>query len=212
MNRKRVSRIYREERLSLRLKRRRKRSASVRVPFPVPTRPNEVWALDFVHDRLAGGRAFKALVIFDEFTREVLAIIVDFGIGGKRVTEELAKLIDYRGKPDALRMDNGPEFVSNDVDAWAYHNGVKLDFIRPGKPNENAMVESFNGRFRDECLNDNQFRTLIEAQIIIETWRKDYNNERPHGSLDGKTPTEFAEEYEIMLKRNGTKKPQLTPA
>ena len=212
MNIKRVVRIYREERLSLHLKRRRKRSASVRVPFPVPTGPNEVWALDFVHDRLANGRPFKSLVIMDEYTREVLAIVVDFGIGGLRVIKELTKLMEERGAPAALRMDNGPEFVSNDVDAWAYHSGVKLDFIRPGKPNENAIVESFNGRFREECLNDNQCRTLVEAQVVIETWRKDYNEERPHGSLDGMTPNEFAEQYEIMLQRKSTSNHKLTAA
>lgn len=191
-NHKRVSRVYGELGLSLRLKRRQKRSASVRVPMPAATGPNQAWTMDFVHDRLASGRVFKCLTVVDEFTRECLAIEVDFGLTGERVTRVLDRLIEQRGKPAGIRSDNGPEFAGNALDAWAYRQGVKLDFIQPGKPTQNAFIESFNGRLREECLNDNQFQTLVEAQVVIEVWRKDYNEERPHGSLNGLTPSEFA--------------------
>ncbi len=191
-NHKRVSRVYGELGLSLRLKRRQKRSAAVRVPMPVPTRPNQVWSMDFVHDRLSSGRVLKCLVVVDEYSRECLAIEVDFGISGERVIRVLNRLIELRGKPEAIRSDNGPEFAGNALDAWAYSTGVKLDFIQPGKPTQNAYCESFNGRFREECLNDNQFLTLPEAQTTIEFWRRDFNDERPHSSLNGLTPSEFA--------------------
>jgi len=122
-------------------------------------------------------------------------------LNGRQLTQLLDRLIELRGKVAGIRSDNGPEFAGNAMDAWAYERGVKLDFIRPGKPNENAFIESFNGRLREECLNDNQFLTLAEAQTIIEAWRKDYNEERPHGSLDGLTPKEFAERHTTMLNK-----------
>lgn len=148
--------------------------------------------MDFVHDRLASGRVFKCLVVVDEYSRECLAIEVDFGISGERVIRVLDRLIELRGKPEAIRSDNGPEFAGNALDAWAYRTGVKLDFIQPGKPTQNAYCESFNGKFREECLNDNQFQAVVEAQVVIEAWRVDYNEERPHSSLNGLTPSEFA--------------------
>lgn len=151
--------------------------------------------MDFVHDRVVSGRVLKCLTIVDEFTRECLAIEVDSGLNGARVTRVLDGLIELRGKPLAIRSDNGPEFAGNATDAWAYQRGVKLDFIQPGKPTQNAYIESFNGRFREECLNENQFQTMVEAQVVIEAWRKDYNEERPHGSLKGLTPSEFAERH-----------------
>jgi putative transposase len=191
-NYKRVRRVYRELGLSLRTKRRQKRSASVRVPMPAAQRPYQTWSIDFVHDRLASGRTFKCLVVVDEYSRTCLALEVDFGISGERVIRVLDRAIELYGKPEAIRSDNGPEFAGNAMDAWAYKTGVKLDFIQPGKPTQNAYCESFNGRFREECLNDNQFQMLVEAQVVIETWRTDYNDERPHGSLNGLTPSEFA--------------------
>lgn len=190
--RHRISRVYRELGLSLRVKRRRKRAASVRVPMPAASRPYQTWSIDFVHDRLASGRVLKCLVVVDEYSRVCLALEVDFGISGERVIRVLDRVIELYGKPEAIRSDNGPEFAGNAMDAWAYKTGVKLDFIQPGKPTQNAFCESFNGKFREECLNDNQFQTLVEAQIVIETWRKDYNDERPHSSLNGLTPSEFA--------------------
>jgi len=191
-NYKRVRRVYRELGLSLRVKRRQKRSAAVRVPMPAALRPYQNWAVDFVHDRLASGRVIKCLVVVDEYSRLCLAIEVDFGISGGRVARVLDRLVELYGKPEGIRSDNGSEFAGNAMDAWAYRMGVKLDFIQPGKPTQNAYCESFNGRFREECLNDNQFQMLVESQVVIEAWRKDYNEERPHGSLNGLTPSEFA--------------------
>lgn len=193
VNIKRVVRIYVEEKLSLRLKRRKKQAASARVPLPAPTGPNQTWSMDFVWDWARTGRRLKMLTVVDDFTRECLAIEVDFGMGGRRVAEALQRLIEERGMVGVIRSDNGPEFTSNALDAWAWSRGIKLDFIEPGKPNQNAFIESFNGRLREECLNDNQFLTLAEAQVIIEAWRKEYNDERPHGSLNGLTPKEFAD-------------------
>lgn len=195
VNHKRVHRIYVEERLSLRLKRRKKQAAVVRVPLAKPTGPNQAWSMDFVWDMLRNGRRVKMLTVVDDFTRECLAIEVDFGINGRRVAQTLEGLMESRGKVGGIRCDNGPEFTGNALDGWAYEKGVRLDFIRPGKPNENAFIESFNGRLREECLNDNQFLTMVEAQTVIEAWRKDYNEKRPHGSLNGLTPSEFAEKH-----------------
>lgn len=212
VNKKRVRRIYREEKLSLRLKRRKKQAAVVRVPLPAPTGPNQAWSMDFVWDRLRDGRRLKMLTVVDDFTRECLAIEVGFGLNSKGVAQVLDRLIDTRGKVAGIRSDNGPEFAGDTIDGWAYGKGVKLDFIRPGKPNENAFIESFNGRLREECLNDNQFLTLIEAQTVIEAWRKDYNEERPHSSLGGLTPNEFAERHSRMLDKKPLGSDQLTMA
>jgi len=212
-NHKRIERLYGEEGLSLRIRRRKKHAASARVPLPIPTEANQAWSMDFVWDYLRDGRRIKMLTIVDDFTRECLAIEVSFGLNGKRVAQVLDRLIEMRGKVTGIRSDNGPEFAGNAMDGWAYAKGVRLDFIRPGKPNENAFIESFNGRLRDECLNDNQFVTLIEAQTIIETWRMDYNDVRPHSSLDGLTPTEFAERHNSMLRcSNGIPRTQFTTA
>lgn len=210
VNHKKVSRIYREERLSLRLKRRQKRAAAVRVPLPAPDGPNQTLSMDFIFDRLNSGRKFKTLTIVDDFTRECVAIEVDFGMGGERVTRVLDRIVELRGKPRAIRCDNGPEYTSNALDGWAYRNGVMLDFIDPGKPNQNAYIESFNGRYREECLNDNQFVALVEAQTVIEAWRKDYNEERPHGSLNGLTPAEFAASHTTMLNKLALEKHRFT--
>lgn len=207
MNHKRVARIYREEGLSLRIKRRRrKQAAALRVPRPNPSRPNEHWTMDFIFDTLTSNRRFKILTIEDTYTRECLAVRVDFSIGARSVIEVLDRLAETRGLPEIIRVDNGSEFTSNAFDEWAHRHKVQLDFIPPAKPVENAFIESFNGRLRDECLNDNQFLTLVEAQTIIEAWRRDYNEERPHGSLNGLTPREFAEQETARLNEN----PRLT--
>lgn len=212
INRKRVQRIYVEERLSLRIKRRKKRAAAVRVPLPKPTGPNQVWSIDFVSDWVRIGRRIRMLTVVDDFTRECLAIEVDYGMRARRVTQVLQRAIERRGKVAALRSDNGSEFAGNIMDEWAHERGIKLDFIRPGKPNENAFIESFNGRLRDECLNEHRFMTLIEAQVIIEAWRKDYNEKRQHGSLDGLTPEEFAARHTAMLNKLTLKEHQLALA
>jgi putative transposase len=192
INHKRTERIYREEGLSLRKRKRRKTAAMVRVTLPAPARPNERWSMDFVTDSIVTGRRFRALVIVDDYSRECPVIEVDTSLGGRRVVSVLEKLAEMRGLPEVITIDNGPEFVGKVLDEWAYRHGVKLNFIRPGKPIENAYAESFIGRLRDECLNENWFISLNRAREVIESWRIDYNDGRPHTSLEGLTPTEYA--------------------
>ncbi len=193
INHKRTERIYREEGLMLRKKRRRKGAAGARVVMPSSQRANERWSMDFVTDSTATGRRFRALTIIDDYSRECPAIEVDTSLGGRRVVSVLERLADTRGLPKSITIDNGPEFAGRVLDEWAYRKGVKLCFIRPGKPIENAYVESFNGRLRDECLNTNWFMNLRHAREIIEDWRVDYNEVRPHSSLKGATPKEYAD-------------------
>jgi putative transposase len=202
INHKRVERIYREEGLSLRKKKRKKIASQTRLILPVASRPNERWSMDFVSDGLVTGRRFRALTIVDDFSRECPAIEVDTSLGGARVVQVLERLGELRGLPEMITVDNGPEFTGKALDEWAYRKGLKLNYIRPGKPIENAYVESFNGRLRDECLNENWFLSLKHARSVIEEWRKDYNEARPHGSLEGLTPQEY-------LENNGVIYPQL---
>lgn len=193
MNWKLVYRVYREEKLSLRVRKRRRIASLVRVPMDVPKRPNLRWSMDFVSDQLGStGRRFRCLTIVDDFTRECLAIEVDTSLPGDRVARVLDRLAFLRGLPQGIVIDNGPEFTGRALDTWAFARKVKLDHIRPGKPVENAFIESFNGRLRDECLNEHWFSTLKEAQVRIEAWRQDYNRNRPHSSLGDMTPEEFA--------------------
>lgn len=173
-------------------KRSRKKVRIFRKPLGLATRPNERWSLDFVSDSLSGGRKFRTLNVIDDCTRECLGIEVDFSLPGKRVARVLDRLVWCHGKPERIVLDNGPELTSNAMLEWSITNNVFLDFISPGKPMENAICESFNGRFRDECLNENWFRCIDEAQMIIAAWRDDYNRLRPHGSLGNLTPKEFA--------------------
>lgn len=198
VNHKKVERIYREERLSLRLRKRRKFAACPRVELPLPDRPGKVFAMDFVHDRLAQGRRFKCLTMIDPCSKESPVIEVDFSITGERLCRILDRVFADRPMPETLVMDNGPEFSGRALDAWAFAKGVKLHFIQPGKPTQNAFCESFNGKFRDECLSDNWFLTLQEAQVIIETWRKEYNEERTHSSIGDLTPMEFIKKQNEM--------------
>jgi len=149
--------------------------------------------MDFVADSLVTGRRFRALTIVDDYSRECPVIEVDTSLGGARVVQVLERLAELRGLPEVITLDNGPEFTGKVLDEWAYHKGVKLNYIRLGKPIENAYIESFNGRFRDECLNENWFLSLKHARELIEGWRKDYNEARPHGSLNGLTPQEYLE-------------------
>jgi putative transposase len=192
VNHKRVERLYREEGLSLRRKRRRKHLSYVRVTRPPAERANQVWALDFVHDSLLSGRRFRALTIIDQWSRECPAIVVDTSLTGARVTRVLEQLKETRGLPGTLQSDNGSEFTSRVMDRWAYERGVKLQFIEPGKPMQNAFIESFNSRLREECLNEQVFVSLDDARRKIERWRVAYNRERPHSSLGYLTPHEFA--------------------
>lgn len=203
INHKRTERLYHEERLSLRLKRRRKRAALIRVKLPAAERANQRWSMDFASDSLCTGRKFRALVIVDDYTKESPAIEVDTSIPGTRVVTVLDRLAEMRGLPEVITVDNGPEFAGKAMDKWAYRRGVKLNFIRPGKPIENAYAESFIGRLRDECLNQNWFTTMNEARYIIEEWRMDYNGVRPHSSLDNLSPMEFMETREKTLIHSG---------
>ena len=156
-------------------------------------RSNQRWSMDFVSDSMVTGRRFRALAIVDDYSRECPAIEVDTSLGGARVVGVLERLAETRGLPEVITVDNGPEFAGKVMDEWAYRMGVKLNFIRPGKPVENAFAESFNGRLRDECLNTNWFMSVRHAREVIESWRQDYNEVRPHSSLKGRTPREFAE-------------------
>ena len=193
VNHKRVYRLYREDGLSLRLKRpRRHVSAANRERQPAATAPNELWSMDFVSDALFDGRRLRALTIVDAFTREALAIEVGQGIKGEQVVAAVAQLALGRGVPRTIRVHNWPEVVSKVLDRWAYENGVTLDFSRPGKPTDNAFVESFNGRLRDECLNAHWFLSLGDARSKIEAWRHQYNESRPHTALGWLTLQEFA--------------------
>jgi putative transposase len=191
VNHKRIYRLYVEEKLSLRRKRGRKRS-TVRQPLPEPVAPNQVWSVDFVTDSLSSGRRFRTLNMVDDYTRECVAIEVDTSISGVRVVRVLEQVKQRRGLPRQIRSDNGPEFVSRAVDQWAYEQGLQWHTIQPGRPMENGYIESFNARFRDECLNENWFTDLPDARISIEQWRRDYNERRPHSSLQYRTPAEFA--------------------
>jgi putative transposase len=193
VNQKKIRRIYREQRLSIKLRKRTKIRSIVRVPIAPPRRANERWSMDFVSDQLGPtGRRFRTLTVVDEFTRESLVLYVDFSIPGATVVRELEKVRLARGTPKSIVIDNGSEFTGRAMDAWAHANGIALDFIRPGKPQENAFIESFNGKFREECLSENWFVSLEDARWTIEEWRLDYNNERPHSSLGDLTPAEFA--------------------
>lgn len=194
VNKKRTYRIYREEGLSVRTKQRKKRASHLRVVPAAATQPNERWAMDFVHDQLMSGARFRALTVVDTFTRECPVIAVDTSFSGKKVAAALDALAAHRGYPKVITVDNGSEFYSKEMDAWAYRRGVRLDFIRPGKPVENGFIESFNGRLRDELLNAELFSDLVDARKKLEAWRRDYNGNRPHSALSGMTPTEFAEQ------------------
>lgn len=191
VNRKRVYRLYREEGLAMR-RRKRKRVAAPRLPLVLPRRVHEVWTMDFTHDALVGGRKFRTLNLMDGYTRQALAIEVDTSLPGGRVVRVLEQLRQEHGGPERIQVDNGPEFISQVMDQWAQEHGVALHFIRPGKPTDNGRIESFNGKFRDECLNQFWFVNLMEARERIEVWRIDYNQVRPHSSLGYQTPEEFA--------------------
>ena len=195
INRKKTYRIYREAGLTVR-RRKRKRIAGVeRIPAPLPKAPNVSWSMDFVSDGLADGRRIRCLNIVDDYTRECLAIEVDSSLTGRRVASVMDQLRESRGLPMSITLDNGPEFAGQILDEWAYTNGVKLSFIEPGKPTQNCFVESFNGRFRDECLNEHWFLSMRHAREVIESWRIEYNEERPHSSLGNLTPREFADKF-----------------
>lgn len=192
VNRKRVYRLYRAAALQVRRRRRKARLAGGRIVLPALTARGQRWSMDFMRDTLADGRPFRTLNIVDDFTRECLASEVDRSLPGARVVRVLDRLRALHGVPGIIVVDNGPEFVGRALDAWTYAHGVTLRFIRPGKPIENAYIESFNGKFRDECLNEHWFQTVAEAQTLVELWRCDYNEVRPHSALGNVPPGVFA--------------------
>lgn len=194
-NHKRVFRLYQEADLSVRRRRKRQRVAVEREPLQVPARPNQVWSMDFVMDVLANGRRLKCLTIVDDFTKELVDLVADHSISGIYVARVLDQAAQFRGYPRAIRTDQGPEFTCRALDQWAYQHGVQLKLIQPGKPTQNAFIESFNGKFRDECLNDHWFTSLLQARTIIAAWRRDYNECRPHSTLNYLTPAQFAAQY-----------------
>jgi len=193
VNRKRILRLYRLEQLGLRKKPRKKLVAAIRRSRETAvTAPSQRWSMDFMHDTLSTGRSFRLLNVLDEFHRESLAIEVDLSLPAERVVRVLDRLIVERGRPRELWVDNGPEFTSKALDRWASERGVEIRFIRPGKPVENCFIESFNGTLRKDCLEANWFDSLAEARLLIEAWRTHYNHDRPHTSLGGLAPAEFA--------------------
>lgn len=201
VNHKRLFRVYQEAGLGVR-RREKKRLQRGRVGMPILIRPNQEWSLDFVSDALANGRGLRALTVLDDFTKESPAIEVDSSLSAPRVTRVLDTVIDQRGVPERIRIDNGPEFTSRCFIAWAEQRGIALTYIQPGKPVQNCFIESFNGRFRDECLNANWFENLADARRKIEAWRIDYNQNRPHSSLAYRTPEEFARQWSASAQRS----------
>lgn len=194
VNYKRVERLYRLEKLQIRRRRRKKIPVAERQPLIRPGAANEVWSMDFVFDRVAMGRTIKSLVIVDDATHECVAIVAEHSIGGTHLTRILDEVCAKRGKPAVIRTDNGPEFVGKAMLNWSFRMGVQPKLIEPGKPNQNAYVESFNGRLRDECLNEHWFTSLAHAKAVIEDWRREYNEQRPKKSLGGLTPASYAKQ------------------
>ncbi len=197
VNHKRVERLYTLEKLQIRRRRRKKIPLGERQPLVRPGAANEVWSMDFVFDRIATGRTIKCLVIVDDATHESVAIVAEHSMGGDHLVRVLDQICSQRGRPHAIRTDNGPEFSGRAMLTWAHRNGITLRPIEPGKPNQNAYVESFNGRLRDECLNEHWFTSLEHARIEIERWRREYNEERPKKSLGGLTPAQYAKQLAI---------------
>lgn len=194
VNHKKVLRLYREEGLAVARRRRTKRVAVARVPLPMPSGRTERWSMDFVSDALADGRVFRCFTLVDDYTHECLAIEAGHSLPALRVIQVLERVAAQLGVPRSIVCDNGPEFAGRALDVWAHRRDVTLQFIRPGKPVENAFVESFNGKFRDECLSVHWFTDLRDAQRTIESWRQDYNTLRPHRGLSLRTPAEFTKQ------------------
>jgi putative transposase len=192
MNLKKVYRLYKEERLTVRKRGGRKRALGTRAPMALPQGVNQRWSIDFVQDAVDDGRRFRILNVVDDFTRECLASVLDTSLSGMRVVRELDRLCLLRGRPLMIVSDNGTELTSHAVLQWVEETGIEWHYTAPGKPVQNAFVESFNGRLRDECLNEHVFRSLSQARAIVEAWRIDYNTVRPHSSLGGLPPSVFA--------------------
>jgi putative transposase len=195
VNHKRLHRIYREERLMVRKRGGRKRAIGSRTPMPAASRPNDRWSLDFVSDQMVDARRFRVLAIYDDCTRECLAAVADVSLSGRRVGRELDLLIASRGKPRSIISDNGTELTSNAILSWCADTRVDWHYIDPGKPMQNPFIESFNGRLRDEFLNETLFTSLMQARLALEEWRRDYNTVRPHSRIGWLTPAEHAAQF-----------------
>ncbi len=195
VNHKRVYRLYRDANLAVRRRKKAKQPLNERVPLQLAQTVNEVWSMDFVSDSLSNGRRIKCLTVADDFSHECVDIAVDYGISGQYVTRLLDQAAIFRGYPLAVRTDNGPEFTSRAFMAWATSRGVRHILIQPGRPMQNGYIESFNGKFRDECLNEQWFETLPQARTCIAEWRRDYNEVRPHSSLGRIPPAQFAQQH-----------------
>lgn len=204
VNHKRVHRLYVMMGLQLHIRRNIKRASHTRVPIEQPETRNEHWSMDFMADMLDNSHRFRMLTIVDNFTRECPALIADFSLNAQKVIACLEQLKYTRGLPKAITVDNGSEFISRAMDSWAYQNKVQLDFIRPGKPTENAFIESFNGKLRDECLNTNTFLSIDDARQKVEAWRRDYNTYRPHSAIGNLAPEEF-----VRRQKPGPKNPEI---
>jgi len=198
MNQKKLRRLYREEKLQVRKRGGRKRALGTRKPMILPGRANERWSLDFVSDAFTDGRRFRVLAVVDDFSRECLALVADTSLSGLRLTRELDAVMTQRGKPHKIVSDNGTEMTSMAVLKWCQDTGVEWHYIAPGKPQQNAFIESFNGSFRDECLNETLFSSLSQARLQITKWKEDYNSQRPHSSLGNITPNEFAIKMDLQ--------------
>ena len=203
MNQKRFRRLYREEGLAVRKRKGRKRALGMRVPLGQPCGPNERWSLDFVSDSFTDGRRFRVLAVVDDCTRECLALVADTSLPGARVARELDAVIAARCRPRTCVSDNGTELTSMAILAWSKGQGIDWHYIQPGKPQQNAFIESFNGRLRDECLNETAFSSLSEARTVLADWRDDYNRVRPHSALANKTPEEFRRHHQTLAMTNG---------
>jgi len=203
-NHKRVRRIYREMKLNVRRKAKRRLPDRVKQPLVIPTAQNQTWSIDFMSDALVDGRKFRLFNVLDDYNRESLAIEVDTSLPSLRVQRVLSKLISERNKPSIIRVDNGPEFISNTLKQWSSENNITLQFIQPGKPMQNAYIERKNGSIRRELLNAYLFYSLAEVRIMTEEWRYDYNHERPHKSLGYMSPTKYAEQRTNDEKQNGS--------
>ena len=204
LNHKKLRRLYAEERLQVRRRGGRKRALGSRAPLVLPQRPNQRWSLDFLHDQLSDGRRFRILAVVDDFTRECLALVADTSLSGRRVGRELDTIIAQRGKPATCVSDNGTELTSMAILRWCQDTGVEWHYIAPGKPQQNALIESFNGRLRDELLNETLFSSLAHARIALATWQLDYNTVRPHSSLGNLTPLEYANRSRPASQRDGS--------
>lgn len=197
MNQKKLRRLYREEGLQVRKRSGRKRALGTRAPMLLPEGPNQRWSLDFVSDAFDDGRRFRILCIVDDFTRECIGLVADTSLSGLRVARELDAIIRRRGRPEAVVSDNGTELTSMAILKWSQERRVDWHYIAPGKPTQNAFVESFNGRLRDECLNETLFASLSHARSVLAAWKHDYNHRRPHSAHGGATPVEFAEQADM---------------